>query len=98
MEPIDLDPRYSTNEIPGKCIKCLGEQELNKCLMQLISTGDQTSDDVQNKYEALVTFLQSPDSQKLRAESERYLSEGKEVTVKIEFIDGKPKYELIVEE
>ena len=96
MEPIDLEPKYSTNEIPGRCIKCLGEQELNKCLMQLLSD-DQTGDDVQNKYETLVTFLQSPDSRKLRAESERYLSEGKEVTVKIYFKNGKPKYELKVE-
>jgi len=98
MEPIDLDPRYSTNEIPGKCIKCLGEQELNKCLMQLLNTGDKTSDDVQNKYEALVTFLQSSDSEKLRAESERCLSEGKEVTVKINIVNGEHKYELKVQD
>ena len=97
MEPIDLEPRYSTNEIPGRCIKCLGEQELNKCLTQLLRD-DQTGDDIQHKYETLVTFLQSPDSQKLRAESERYLSEGKEVTVKINFVNGKPKYELEVKE
>ena len=97
MEPIDLEPKYSTNEIPGKCIKCLGEQELNKCLMQLLRD-DQTGDDAEQKYETLVTFLQSSDSQKLRAESERYLSEGKEVTVKIYFVNGKPKYELKVEE
>lgn len=96
MEPIDLEPKYSTNEIPGKCIKCLGEQELNICLKQLLSD-DQTGD-TQRKYEALVTFLQSSDSQKLRAESERYLSEGKEVTVKIYFVNGKPKYKLQVEE
>ena len=97
MEPIDLEPKYSTNEIPGKCIKCLGEQELNNCLMQLLR-GDQSGDDVGHKYETLVTFLQSSDSEKLRAESERYLSEGKEVTVKISFVNGKPKYELKVEE
>ena len=98
MEPIDLDPRYSTNEIPGKCIKCLGEQELNKCLMQLLHTGDETSENIQNKYEALVMFLQSSDSIKLRSDSERYLSEGKEVTVKIKFADGRPKYEINVKE
>ena len=97
MEPIDLEPRYSTNEIPGKCIKCLGEQELNKCLMQLLSD-EGANDDIQRKYEALVTFLQSPESQKLRVESERYLSEGKEVAVRIYFVDGKPKYELKVKE
>lgn len=97
MEPIDLEPRYSTNEIPGKCIKCLGEQELNNCLMQLLR-GDQNGNDVGQKYETLVTFLQSSDSEKLRAESERYLSEGKEVTVKISFANDNPKYELKIEE
>ncbi|MFC1925534.1 hypothetical protein ACFLW2_02425 [Chloroflexota bacterium] len=97
MEPIDLEPKYSTNEVPGKCIKCLGEQALNNCLMQLLRD-DQIGDDVQNRYEALVTFLQSPYSQKLRAESERYLSEGKEVAVKIYLVNGKPKYELKVED
>ena len=97
MEPIDLEPKYSTNDIPGKCIKCLGEQELNKCLMQLLRN-DQTGDSIQHKYETLVTFLQSSDSEKLRAESERYLSEGKEVTVKIYFENGIPKYELQIGE
>ena len=29
MKPINLDPRYSTNKVPGKCIKCLAEQKLN---------------------------------------------------------------------
>jgi len=97
QEPIDLEPRYSTNEIPGKCVKCLGEQELNQCLMQLLSD-EGANEDVQRKYEALVTFLQSPESQKLRAESERYLAEGKEVSVRIYFVDGKPKYELKIKE
>ena len=97
MEPIDLEPRYSTNEIPGKCVKCLGEQELNQCLMQLLSD-EGAGEDIQHKYEALVAFLQSPESQKLRAESERYLSEGKEVVVKIYFVNGKPKYELKIKE
>ena len=44
----------------------------------------------------LVAFLKSPESQKLRDESERYLAEGKQVTVRISFADGKPKYELKV--
>jgi hypothetical protein len=97
MVTIDLDPRYSTSEIAGKCIKCLGEQELNQCLMQLLSNED-AGEDVQHKYEALVAFLQSPESQKLRAESERYLSEGKEVTVRIYFYDSKPQYELKIKD
>ena len=97
MDSFNLKPAHSTSQIPGKCLKCLAEQELNNCLMQLLR-GDQTGDSVGHKYETLVNFLQSSDSEKLRAESERYLSEGKEVAVKIYFADGKPKYELKVEE
>ena len=97
MKPFELEPRYSTNEIPGKCIKCLGEQELNSCLMQLLSD-DGAIDESVHKYEALVNFLQSPESQKLRVESEKYLSEGKEVTVRIDFVDGRPRYELKIKE
>jgi hypothetical protein len=30
VEPINLNSRYSTKEIPGKCLKRLAEQELAK--------------------------------------------------------------------
>jgi len=95
MEPINLDPRYSTKEIPGKCIKCLAEQELNNCLMELLR-GEGEDKGLQKRFETLVSFLKSPESQRLRDESERYLAEGKQVTVKIHFETGKPKYELNV--
>ena len=93
MEPLEIEPRYSTKEIPGKCIKCLGEQELNSCLLQLLRE-EGVNEDVINKYEALVTFLQSPESKQLREESERYLAEGKKVSVVIKSKNGKPLYEL----
>ena len=95
MEPINLDPRYSTKDIPGKCIKCLAEQELNNCLMELLR-GEGENKDLQERFETLVSFLKSPESQRLRDESERYLAEGKQVTVKIHFEAGQPKYELKV--
>ena len=93
MEPINLDPRYSTREIPGKCIKCLTEQELNNCLMELLR-GEGENKEMEQRFEMLVSFLKSPESRKLRDESERYLAEGKQVTVRVSFEDGKPKYEL----
>ena len=96
MQPFELEPRYSTNAIPGKCIKCLGEQELNSCIMQLIRE-EEACEEVQRKYEALVTFLQSPESKQLREESERYLAEGKRVSVIIGDKDGKPEYKLKIE-
>ena len=41
-------------------------------------------------------FLQSPESERLRIESEKYLAEGKQVSVKITTNKGRPKYDLIV--
>jgi hypothetical protein len=96
MKTFELEPRYSTNEIPGKCIKCLGEQELNSCLMELLRE-EGISEDVKSKYEALVTFLQSPESKELRDKSERYLAEGRKVSVLIGSNQGKPEYMLRVE-
>jgi len=97
MEPINLDPRYSTSIVPGRCLKCLAEEELNKCLIGLLR-GEGDDKELAQRYEMIVSFLKSPESQKLRSESEWYLSEGKEITVRIYFIDGKPKYELRLKE
>ena len=97
METIDLDPRYSTSDVPGRCVKCLAEQKLNNCLFELLR-GEGDEKELAQRFEMLVSFLKSPESQKLRAESERYLSEGKEVTVSIHFVDGKPRYDLKVKE
>ena len=97
MEPINLDPKYSTSNVPGRCLKCLAEEELNKCLIGLLR-GEGDDKELIQRFETLVSFLKSPESQKLRAESEWYLSEGKEVSVRIYFVDGKPKYELKVKE
>jgi len=95
MKSFDLEPRYSTNEISGKCLKCLSEHELNSCLMQLLRE-EGINGEVQHKYEALIRFLQSPESQQLRQESEKYLAEGKKVSVRISVIEGQPKYELLI--
>ena len=96
MEPIDLNPRYSTNDIPGKCIKCLAEQELDSCLRELLRE-EIGSEELQQRFEMLLSFLKSPESKKLRDESERLLAAGRQVTVSIHFEDGKPTYEIKVE-
>jgi len=95
MEPIDLNPRYSTKDIPGKCIKCLAEQELDSCLRELLR-GEENDEKIQQRFEMLVAFLKSPESQRLRDESEKYLAEGKQVTLRIYLEAGKPRYELKV--
>jgi len=45
----------------------------------------------------LISFLKSPGSIKLHDETERYLSEGKKVALRLTFTGGNPKYELKVE-
>ena len=94
MDSFDLEPKYSTSQIPGKCIKCLAEQELNNCLLELLR-GE--GEELQQRFEMLLAFLKSPESQKLRDESEKYLAEGKKVRLKINFETGKPKYELKID-
>ena len=96
MESFELEPKYSTREIPGRCLKCLAEKELNNCLMLLLREEGE-EEEVQQRFEALVSFLQSPESKRLRDESEKYLAEGKQVKVRIDFESGKPKYWLIID-
>jgi hypothetical protein len=96
MDPIELEPRYSNRELPGKCIKCLAEQELDDCLRELLRGED--SEEAKQRFEVLVTFLKSPESQTIRDEAEKYLALGKSVKLKISFTEGKPKYELKIEE
>jgi hypothetical protein len=96
-ELIELEPRYSTGSVPGRCVKCLAEEKLNTCLFELLrGSGDE--EDLARRFEALVAFLQSPESKKLRDESERYLAEGKQVSVRIDFVNGSPKYTLEIQE
>ena len=92
MEPINLEPMFSAKEIPGKCIKCLAEQELEDCLRELLKGGE--NKELEQRFEALVSFLRSPESKKLRDESEKYLAQGKEIKVKIYSEAGKVKYEI----
>jgi len=92
-KPIDLEPGYTTKDVPGKCIKCLAEQKLDTCLRELLRS-EEENPERQQIYEALLAFLQSPESGKLREESERYLADGKQVTIRIHAIEGKFTYEL----
>ena len=76
MEPINLEPRFSTNEIPGKCIKCLAEQELNVWFKELLRA-EVMDQELKEKYEALVSFLRSPESKSLPTNLESILPRGR---------------------
>ncbi len=93
MESIDLTPRYSTCEEPGRCIKCLAEEKLSSCMQEFFKE-EKDNPELLQKYEILHSFLESPDLQKLCNETERYLAEGKDVSVKITIEDGQLKYKL----
>jgi hypothetical protein len=92
---LELEPSYSTTEIPGKCIKCLAEEQYRDCLRELLKGGS-GSKELEEMYEALVWLLKSPDLAKLRAESERYLAEGRDVKVVLRTGEGGPIYEIKV--
>ncbi len=93
MDSFDLTPGYSTSEVPGKCLKCLTEQELNNCLFKLLG-GEENGPKLRQKYEMLLAFLNSPESRKLRDEAEKCLADGKGVKLGLSFADGKLNYEL----
>lgn len=93
---IDLEPNYSTNEIAGKCVKCLAEQELSNCIMEMLGSGDM-DDVLQLKYKTLVAFLKSPQAQELIDQSEKYLSDGKKVKVRLNFENENLTYEIKTE-
>jgi len=97
MEPINLKPSFSTSQLPGKCLKCLAEQQLGDCLQQLLMEQGENKE-LQKRYTALLSFLKSPESEKLRDETEKYLAEGKDVKVNIYSQAGKMKYEIQVSE
>jgi len=96
MEKIELEPRYTSGGIPGKCIKCLAEHELDGCLRELLRGEDDEA--TKQRFQMLVTFLKSPQSQRIRDEAEKYLAEGKKVRLRLSFTDRKPKYELDIDE
>jgi len=98
LDRIELVPRHSTKEIPGRCLGCAAKHELNIYLGELLSRyerGDR-SEEVEKKFEALVSFLESPGLGRLVNESERYLAQGREVKLIIYPDENQPKYELIV--
>jgi len=97
MDSFELEPRYSTKEIPGRCLKCLAEDQLNGCLKLLLTDGEEDRE-VIHKFEALLSFLKSDESKQLRDDSEKYLAEGKQVKVIVDYSNEEPRYSLKIEQ
>lgn len=102
MKSYELEPKYSTNEIAGKCLKCLGEHELNFCLMELLRADGELEldEEIKERYETIVGFLKSPEFESLRRESEILLSEGHQVALRMERnnLTGETHYKLILKD
>ena len=96
MDKIELKPGYSTVEIPGKCIKCLAEQEYGNCIRELLK-GEEGKRELEERFEALMSLLKSSELARLRDESEKHLADGKKVKLTIHFEEGKPRYEIKVD-
>lgn len=96
-ESINLEPCYSTRDVTGRCIKCLAEEKLNTCLRELLKEENGDDEKAKQKYLILYSFLESPDLQDLCDKTEMYLSEGKEVNLKIYFVNDELKYKLTIE-
>jgi hypothetical protein len=79
----------------GRCIKCLAEEELKQCIVEML--GDVQDDSLQNRYNALVAFLESPETHDLINETEQLLSEGKKVKLKLIYEDNKLRLETHIE-
>jgi hypothetical protein len=96
MEKIELEPAYSTVNLPGKCVKCLAEQQYGDCLRQLLR--DEGSEhEMEEKFEAVLSLLKSPELISLRDEAEKQLANGKRVKLIIERNkDNEPEYRIEV--
>ena len=96
MEKIELEPAYSTVKLPGKCVKCLAEQQYGDCLKQLLK-GEDAKKELEDRFEAVLSLLKSPELAHLRDEAEKHLADGKRVKLIIERNkDNKPEYHIEV--
>jgi hypothetical protein len=96
MDKIELEPSYSTVKLPGKCIKCLAEQQYGDCLKQLLQ-GEDGKKELEERFEAIVSLLKSSELSSLRDEAEKHLANGKRVKLIIDHNDdNKTVYRIEV--
>lgn len=93
MKEIELEPKYSTFEIPGHCLKCLAEHEYETCLRTLLR-GEHDNDETIEKFEAMLSLLKSADLKELRNKTESHLSDGKKVKLIMRIDKGTITYEV----
>ena len=87
MLQIELIPDIS------HCIETVAKREYKGTLKQLLATAA-ANKELEEKAEILRLFLQTADFKKLRAESEKWLVEGKAVKFVVYLEDGTAKYNM----
>jgi hypothetical protein len=87
MQRIELIPDLE------HCIETVAKREYEVVLKQLL-TRKRRNKTLEEKLEILRLFLETADFTKLRAESEKYLVEGKAVRFSVFMENGKPGYEM----
>ena len=78
------------------CIEGTARQEYKNSADEYMRKGEQDRK-LEEKIELLRMFLETTDFRKLRAESEKYLIEGKKIRFILTSEKGKPKYEMKIE-
>ena len=78
------------------CIEGTARHEYLKSADEYMQRG-QKDRKLEEKIELLRMFLETMDFRKLRAESEKHLTEGKKVRFILTLEKGKPKYEMKVD-
>jgi hypothetical protein len=87
---IELEPKFSIAGIPGKCLKCAARGRLESYLRKLLR--GEKNKELMSEYEGLLAFLSSPELRKSRDETEKLLSEGNKVKVRVYAEGKKPRY------
>jgi hypothetical protein len=78
------------------CIEGTARQEYKKSADEHMQKGNKDKK-LEDRIELLRMFLETMDFRKLRADSEKYLVEGKAVKFILTSANGKPKYEMKVD-
>ena len=80
----------------SQCVETLAKREYRESLQGYMASTE-NSKALAEKIELLRLFLETADFSKLRAESEKWLSEGRGVKFILRLENGKPETKLILE-
>ena len=89
MSGIELLPSFS------HCIETVAREEFWNLVSKYMGS-KQEDKELERKIELLKAFLESMDFEKLRSQSERYLTQGKTVKFIIYWEENIPNYDMIV--